>query len=50
MLNLQRNSDNDTNVFAYTASGSAVVLSTQKPVETNYMFMWFLPTAHAQTN
>lgn len=50
LLNLQSNSDNDTNVFAYWASGSVVVLSTQKPMETNYVFKWLLATAHAQTD
>lgn len=48
MLNLQSNTDNYTNVFAYSASGSFAVLSTQKPMEANYMFVWFLPADHAQ--
>lgn len=48
MLNLQNNTDNDTNVSAYSASGSFVVLSTQKPMEVSYVFMWFLPADHAQ--
>lgn len=50
MLNLQSNTDNDTNVFAYSASGSFAVLSTQKPMEANDKFLWFLPTDHAETD
>lgn len=49
MLNLQSNADKDTNFFlCIEHQAFFVVLSTQKPMELNYTFVWFLPTDHAQ--